>query len=181
MRNQLDITLNILLFLFTIFIFIIIQSTLLNNYVFQSFGPDLCLLMIIYIGIRRDFWEGLIVSFVISYIVSVNGSGLQMLFLIHYLLVFIVSRFVGLAIYMDSYKDHIAAGGCLTLFNKLIIVAWAHLAAVPSVGHFLFSGFISSLINAALAPLLFLLFNWMDIITGRAEPEYVKNRPETVR
>lgn len=181
MKNQLDVTLNILLFLAVTLVFIVIQSTLLNYYIFKSFGPDLCLLMIIYIGISRDFWEGIAVSFVISYIVSINGSGQHMLFLIHYLLVFIIARFVGLAIYMDSYKDHIAAGGCLTFINKLILAVWAYLASVPAVGHLVLAGFMSSAINAALAPLLFLLFKWMDIITGRAEPEYVKSRPETVR
>ena len=89
MRYQFSITLNFLVFIVAVLVFVVFQTTLFNMHLFSRFGPDLVLMVVIYFGLRREFVEGVVSSFVVGYIYHLH-SGAESLLPISFLFLHIL-------------------------------------------------------------------------------------------
>lgn len=167
---------NIFVFMFILFLFLAIQSSVFSVFLPRYISPDLISCVLVYVGIKRELKEGVAFTIFCSYLVSLN-SGMEFFpCLITYLICFNLARYIGFNIFTGTARSVFLGTVFCIGVPKLIFVLWLNwadsyvlLRAVPSTLSVVLSTSVFSL-------LLFRLFSFIDMRTERIEPVYIAER-----
>jgi cell shape-determining protein MreD len=86
-------SLNIPGLIFFAFLMMSLQSTLFSNVTLSFFQPDLVLFIVLWVAMKRDFYEGGILTLVLGYCVELNSAAPAGLFMTNYMFIFLLTRF----------------------------------------------------------------------------------------
>lgn len=71
-----------------------VQTTLFNSSALGFFKPDVILLLVLWVAMKREFLEGGLLTLTFAYLVELKSGVPQGLFLIHYMFLYLVTRFL---------------------------------------------------------------------------------------
>jgi len=71
-----------------------LQSTLFNSSALAFFKPDVILFLVLWVSMKREWLEGGILTLVFAYLVELKSGAPKGLFLIHYMLIYLITRFL---------------------------------------------------------------------------------------
>lgn len=91
MKRWLFSFLNAPLFLILVLLAVSVQSSFFMGFPLQYLQPDFVLLAVIWCALRRNFYEGGVLTLIFARIAELNSSAPQGVFLISYMLVFLGS------------------------------------------------------------------------------------------
>lgn len=138
---------------------IAIQSSLFSFWIFHYIQPDVALLVIVWVALRRDFTEGGMITLIIGNICEIHSASPQGYFMIIYMMIYLAVRGASHVLVIPHLSSYVLVGLIATFFSKIIGIAilgllgtstllWQHilLFVVPGtlinglVGHWVFQG-----------------------------------------
>jgi hypothetical protein len=117
---------GILIFIAVIFTSLILQSTLVNEILSPYLYPDILLVMIVYVGLRRELTEGIIWTLLISYTYSIHSGLTTISSSLLMLLVFFASRYIGRNFYLLTEKEYFLGMAIPIFVQKIVLSLWLH-------------------------------------------------------
>ncbi len=115
-----------LAFIGVIFASLILQSTLINGILSPYLYPDLILVIIVYIGLRRALVEGVIWTLAISYAYSLHSGLATINSFLFMLLVLFSARYIGRNFYLLTKKDYFLGMAVPVFIQKIVLAFWLH-------------------------------------------------------
>lgn len=164
MGNRFYIYVNYFSYFIITILFTVIQSVVLNKYIF--FSPILVLILVIYFSKTRNFFEGVIYSFVIGYIYHLNSSANEVVSNFYFIFVFIFAKYICSIFSLRKLINNIYFIFSSSIFYFALVSIWASIYTTASIWRMLCSGFLSSIILSLLGIWFFSFFNYIDIKTG---------------
>ena len=104
-----------------------LQSTLFNSISLAFFQPDIILLLVLWVSMKREFAEGGFLTLLLAYLVELKSSAPRGLFLIHYMLIYLISRFLYRNFQILNRKSLILIGVGTALVSHLNILMLMYL------------------------------------------------------
>jgi len=117
---------GLIAFLGVIFASIIIQSTFINGVLSPYLYPDLLLVVVVYVGLRRELVEGILWTLLISYIYSLHSGFSTISSSLFMLLVLFASRYIGRNFYLLTKKEYFLGMAVPIFAQKLLLTLWLH-------------------------------------------------------
>jgi hypothetical protein len=71
-----------------------LQGTLFNNVSLAFFQPDVILFLVLWLAMKRTFAEGGVLTLILAYLVELKSGVPQGLFLTHYMMIYLGTRFL---------------------------------------------------------------------------------------
>lgn len=172
---------NFVVFLALVLIGVILQTTLFQRFPFNYFQPDFLLILITYMGFKRNPIEGGIFVCIASKILEAHSGAGQHFLLTSYIYCFIIAQILGHILVRPQLLTSIPIVAGLTLFKRTLILVLIGLKAdwTNSLVSFFIHLLPSLLVQGLLAPFLFELFKSIDLATYKdehAEDEYKLDR-----
>jgi hypothetical protein len=99
-----------------------LQGTLFNPVSLAFFQPDIILFIILWVAMKRAFTEGGIITLVLAYLAELKSGAPKGLFLIHYMLVFVITRFLHRNFHVLSRRSLILIGVGASIASRLDIL-----------------------------------------------------------
>ncbi len=96
-----------------------LQSTLFTNPTLSFFQPDCILFMVIWLGMKRDFYEGGILTLILGYFVELHSAAPKGIFLCNYMAVFLLARILNKNFQVMKKKTLITVGIGAAIFSRL--------------------------------------------------------------
>lgn len=167
---------NILIFVFVLFLFLAVQSSVFPVFLPRYIAPDMISCVLVYLGIKRELKEGVVFAVFCSYLVSLN-SGMEFFpCLVTYLACFGMARYIGFNIFTGTARSvFLGALFCIGV-PKLIFVLWLKSTDYYTLLRVIPSTLSVVLSTSVLSLLLFRLFSFIDMKTERIEPAYIAER-----
>jgi len=98
------------------------QGTLFNSVTLAFFQPDIILFFVLWLAMKRDFAEGGILTLILAYLVELKSGGPRGLFLIHYMTLFLVTRFLYRNFHVLTRRSLILIGVGASIVSRLGIL-----------------------------------------------------------
>jgi hypothetical protein len=117
---------GILAFIAVVFASLILQSTLVNGILSVYLYPDILLVMVVYVGLRRELTEGIIWTLFVSYTYSMHSGLSSISSSLLMLLVFFFSRYIGRNFYLLTEKEYFLGMAVPIFAQKLALSLWLH-------------------------------------------------------
>lgn len=99
-----------------------LQATLFNNTSFAFFQPDIILFIVLWLAMKREFGEGGVLTLVLGYLAELQSGAPKGIFLINYMLIFLVARFLYKNFQVLNRRSLILVGIGASLFSRLDIL-----------------------------------------------------------
>ena len=180
MKVRLLKSLNVPGLIFFALLMMSMQSTLFSNVTLSFFQPDLVLFIVLWVAMKRDFYEGGILTFLLGYCVELNSGAPAGLFMTNYMLIFMLTRFFYKNFHIVNRRTLIMVGigaGVLSRLNILFILylvnkadnQWFHTLQLLAP---------TAIIHGALITLVFKLlhrFDFWSLKNPEAEHRYERD------
>ena len=98
------------------------QGTLFNSVSLAFFQPDMILFFVLWLGMKREFAEGGALTLILAYLVELKSGGPRGLFLIHYMVIFLVTRFLYRNFHVLTRRSLILIGVGSSIASRLGIL-----------------------------------------------------------
>ena len=99
-----------------------LQSTLFNHPTLKFFQPDAVLFMVLWVGIKRTFVEGGILTLIFGYYVEILSGAPQGLFLANYMMLFLGMRFMNQNFQILNRRTIVLLGMGASLVSRINIL-----------------------------------------------------------
>lgn len=174
MTRQLLPRINFVFILVASFIIIIFQSTLFHI-LFKSFRPDILLLLIIYLSFHRYIIEGGVLSLLIGWIVEAYCGVPHGLMMTVYLWVFLISKMVGLAVFLTKAWGTLLVVTMMGLLQNFLVwgLSLLFFQENPSLDAMMHEWFPTLIIQLIATPIIFGFFEYMDRICNKESPSKI--------
>jgi hypothetical protein len=96
-----------------------LQSTLFNFPALAFFKPDVILFLVLWAAMKREMFEGGILTLLFAYLVELKSGVPKGLFLIHYMFIFLVTRFLYRKFQVMNRRSLILIGVGAAVFSHL--------------------------------------------------------------
>jgi cell shape-determining protein MreD len=153
--------LNSPLLLILMMIAVALQSSLFTSGWMRHFQPDFVLILVVWLGLRRGFMEGGIMTLLLANLNEVHTAAPQGLFLISYMLVYFAVRITSRLFVIPNLFSYSLLTGGYAIFFRIICMIILYL-----LGSFSFHwGYgLSSLILTAITQTVFSrwIFRWLE-------------------
>jgi hypothetical protein len=175
---------NFLLYLLVALLIATVQSTIFAYYPLHYFQPDLLLIMVVYLGFKRDILEGGTLVLLAAMILEAHSSAGRNFLLTTYLYTFLIAKILSRMVVVPDMVTAIGFVTGLTIFKRigLLILLGMQGRAENSLKHFMiFIGgvLLEVVVQATLTPPFFAWFNIIDMRTYKdehSEDEYDINK-----
>jgi len=175
MRIHLSVLFNWLLFLAVILVLVILETSFINV-IFPSYlVPDFVTVMVMYVGMKRGLGEGVLFTFIMAYLYSLN-SGLGFIPASFFqLIVLFLARYISSNFYVSTAKDFILSITALVFIQKLIMLMWLNWSNWMLLLSFIPQIVSRTIITAAVGYFIFRLLYRIDVLTHRIELESLED------
>ena len=99
-----------------------LQGTLFTNSTAAFFQPDIILFLVLWVGMKREFNEGGVLTLVFGYLVELKSGAPKGLFLTNYMLLFLMTRFFYKNFQVINKRALIMIGLTAAVFSQLDIL-----------------------------------------------------------
>lgn len=171
---------------FAIFIAIVIAAALIQSTIFGYFPlnyiqPDILLILAVYMGFKRDVFEGGVFVILASIIMEAHSSTSAHFFLTLYLYAFIIATVLSRTVVVPDFFSSIGIVAALSLLKRigLLFLLSTYGRAENGFKHFLIYLLPGLVMQGLLTPLFFSWFGVIDMKTYKDEhvdDEYDINR-----
>ncbi|MBU6154779.1 MAG: hypothetical protein KGP28_10795, partial [Bdellovibrionales bacterium] len=96
-----------------------IQSTLFNSPTLAFFKPDVILFLVLWVAMKREMFEGGLLTLLFAYLIELKSGVPQGLFLIHYMCIFLITRFLYRNFQVMNRRSLILIGTSAAVFSHL--------------------------------------------------------------
>ena len=174
MIRQHILKLNFLFILFFSIFLIIFQSTVLSMF-FKSLRPDLILILIIYLSFHRYLLEGIFLSLIIGWFVEALSGVPHGLIMTTYLWIFLVSKMVGLAVFLMRIWGTLLVVTLMGLFQIVLVfgLTTIFLQTNPSFDLLIKDWFAALFLQLITTPFIFLCLTEIDRIFVKESPSKI--------
>ena len=174
MIHQLLPRINFIFILLMSLLVIIFQSTILNL-LFKNFRPDILLILIVYISFNRYIVEGALLSLIIGWFVETYSGVPHGLIITVYLWVFLVSKMVGLAVFLTRNSGTLLVVTLMGLFQILLIFGLSTLffQSNPSLQEMIIAWIPTLLLQLIATPIVFGIFYKVDRFCNKESPSKI--------
>ena len=147
------------------------QTSLFAPGLLSLFQPDILLLFIIWVGLKRDFTEGGILTLLLGEIAEVHSSGTRGILLLQSMVVFLIVRACAKLLALPKQSSWILLSLGLAVVSKLIIVILIQILGLGPAPwkHTFILLFPSSVTTSLLAILAFRWLDRFDFVTFKSE------------
>jgi len=104
----------------------ILQSTFIHGILSPYLYPDFLLVVIVYVGLRRNLFEGVLWTLGISYAYSLHSTFTAIASSLSMLLVLFVARYIGRNFYLLTKKEYFLGIATPIFVHKLALALWLH-------------------------------------------------------
>ena len=122
MRARLLKALNIPGLILIALIALALQATLFSNTTIAFFQPDIIVLLVLWVAMKRDFGEGGVLTLVFGYLVELKSAAPRGLFLTNYMFLFMIARFLYKNFQVVNKRALVLIGISAALFSQLDIL-----------------------------------------------------------
>lgn len=153
--------LNSPILLIIMMIAVALQSSLFASGWVRHFQPDFVLILVVWLGLRRGFAEGGIMTLLLANLNEIHTAAPQGLFLIGYMLVYFAVRIITrLFVIPHLFSYSLLAGGCAIFFRVVCMIVLYLLGSLSF--HWRYG--LSSIVLTAIAQTAFStwIFRWLD-------------------
>ena len=173
--------LNFVIYLFIALAIATVQSTIFGYFPLNYFQPDVLLILAVFMGFRRDVFEGGIYIILASMVLEAHSGAGKNFFLTTYLYSFLVAKILSRTVVVPDFFSSIGIVVVLSLLKRVGILVLLGLQgrAENGLSHFLVYLVPGLLVQATLTPLCFNWFTKLDLRTYKdehAEDEYDINK-----
>lgn len=105
---------------------LIFQSTLINGILSPYLYPDIILIVVVYIGLRRQLVEGVLWTLAISYAYSLHSGLTAINSSLFMLLVLFSARYIGRNFYLLTKREYFLGMAVPVFMQKLVLALWLH-------------------------------------------------------
>ncbi len=141
-----------------------LQSTLFTSYPFTFFQPDGILLMIIWIGMKRQFTEGGILTLFLAYGMELHSASPRGIYLADAMMVFLLTHFLYRNFQVIHLKTLLLLGAGFSVLSRLFILfelyylnkagnEWIYTLRLLAP---------TAIIHACVIPIIFKIFHKLD-------------------
>lgn len=99
-----------------------LQSTFFNSYPIIFFQPDGVLLMLLWIGMRREFVEGGVLSLLLGYLSELHSAAPAGLFMVQAMTTFLIVHFFNYQFQVLNKRSLLLVGALSSVFSHLLIL-----------------------------------------------------------
>lgn len=163
MGNRVNIFLNYSSYFLIVVFFAVIQSVLLNKFIF--FSPMLLLLPVIYFGKTRNFFEGIILSFIIGYIFHLHSAVNEIVSNFYFIFIFVFAKYLCSMFSVTEFINKIYYIFSCSMLYFVLLFFWNFTYTSASIWKMLFSGFLSSIVLSLIGVYIFNFFRFVDFKT----------------
>ena len=164
---------NVFIYICVVFLFTVIQTSILNLFIPSYASPDLFAIFMIYMAMTRSFREGLLFTLFAGYMLSLHTSVGFLNVSLFSIVTFCVARYVSLNFYTNDIKYLFLTIALPVFANKVFTLFWLRFGNFLIFMEHFFYVIIGTLITAAVGIVIFRSFNWIDILTKRINLESV--------
>jgi hypothetical protein len=134
-----------------------LQSTLFNSPTLAFFKPDVILFLVLWVAMKREMFEGGVLTLLFSYLIELKSGVPQGLFLIHYMFVFLTTRFLYGKFQVMNRRSLILIGTSAAVFSHLNLLFLMYLLNKSENLWFLTIQILAptAIVHGALIPLVF--------------------------
>jgi len=126
MRFGINNVYGFFVFLAVVFASLVLQGTFINGILSPYLYPDLLLIVVVYIGLKRELVEGILWTLGISYVYSLHSGFTAISSSLFMLLVLFVTRYIGRNFYLLTKKEYFLGMAAPIFVQKLSLVLWLH-------------------------------------------------------
>ncbi len=155
---------NFSIYTFLAFLFVIIQSSVLNILLPAFITPDLLAILVIYISLNRKFSYSVGFTLLASYFMGLYSVAGFYIIAVSLLIVLATSRYLTKDLYTQKTYYFLLSLFIPFLFGKIFLILWIASSARVFFIH-IFYALSQSLLTALLALLVFKLFKFIDVKT----------------
>jgi rod shape-determining protein MreD len=99
-----------------------LQSTLFNSVSLAFFQPDIILFLVLWVAMKRDFEEGGFLTLILGYLVELKSGSPRGLFLLHYMILYLVTRFLYRNFQVLNRRSLVLIGVGASLISRLNVL-----------------------------------------------------------
>ena len=99
-----------------------LQATLFSNQTVAFFQPDILLFLVLWVGMKREFGEGGILTLVFGYLVELKSGAPRGLFLTNYMFIYLMTRVFYKNFQVVNRRTLVLIGIAAALFSQLNIL-----------------------------------------------------------
>ncbi len=164
----------------TLFI-VIVQSTIFSYFPLNYIQPDLFLILVIFLGLRRDSIEGASLVMIGSIIMEMHSSAAPNFLFSLYLYAFVIAQCLSKMVIISDLPSAISVVAGLTILKKigLLVLYGIYGLLSNSIKHFFIYLIPGIIIQVIITPACFAWFRQIDLKTYKdkhAEDEYDINK-----
>jgi len=115
-----------LAFIGVIFASIVLQSTFINGILSPYLYPDFLLVVVVYVGLRRGLFEGILWTLAVSYAYSLHSGLTTISSSLFMLLVLFTARYIGRNFYLLTKREYFLGIAAPIFIQKLVLALWLH-------------------------------------------------------
>jgi len=168
---------NFFIYLFIAVFIAILQSTFFSYFPLYYIHPDITLIVVVYLGFKRDILSGGIITIFIALIIEAHSSVAPNFFLTVYLYSFVITKILSRILVLPDILSSICVVAALTFLKQtgLLVLLELYGKAENGIKHVLIYLFPAIVVQVLLT---FVIFPWLrkiDLKTFKdehAEDEY---------
>jgi len=169
MRIGLNSIFGFVMFLAVIFILLVLQSTLVNGILSSYLYPDMLLVIVVYVGLKRELVEGAIWTLFIAYAYSMHSGLTPISSSLSMLLVFFASRYISRNFYLVTNKEYFLGLAAPILAQKMVMSLWLHWHDIRLFFISILQILTTTVCSALVGLLLLKLLAALDVWSGRVD------------
>jgi len=159
--------------LFSVILFLILQTTLLMSFPIQRIRPDIVLILTLYLGLSSPPIGGGILAFFIGYLMDLFSGNSFGLYTFSRPFIFYVAKFFSDWFYLKGFSFQflfVFVSGLLEGLLILFLISALNLPSLPNFFHSFFTFLLPQSVSTGLvAPFLFFLFDKGSVIIFKQE------------
>ena len=160
---------------------VVLQSTLFVYPPLHYFQPDILLIIVVYMGFRRNIIEGGFFAACAGVMVEANSGSASQFMVLTYMYAFLIAKILSRILVAPDFLSSLGMSGALFVIKKigilLLLATRGHFE--NGVRHFFIFLFPGVFVQLLLTPILFAWFMKIDLLTYKddhAEDEYDINK-----
>jgi hypothetical protein len=148
---------------------IALQTSLFSFWILPYFQPDIVILMVVWCALRRDFFEGGVLTLIVSDIAEVHSAAPAGLFMISYMLVYLVVRLGARVFVIPDLSSFLLVTLLATTLEKITNISLLTMLGSPfsQVQHTILFLFPVAIMNAILGHWIYRWVEKFDWITHK--------------
>ena len=102
-----------------VFMLLALQSTLFTNPTLSFFQPDCILFVVLWLAMKRTFYEGGFITLLLGYFVELHSGAPKGVFLLNYMFIFLITRILNKNFQVLKRRTLILLGIGTAIFSRL--------------------------------------------------------------